>query len=85
MYGADPLDGKYWIYRLMIDKEHQRKGFGKAAMYEVIKILKSQKGCESIAIAHLPENRIAEKLYIGLGFTNTGEIIQGEIIKSLQL
>ena len=29
MYCIDRDDGNYWIYRFMIDKKHQRKGYGK--------------------------------------------------------
>jgi diamine N-acetyltransferase len=32
MYGIDPDDDNYWVYRLMVDREFQRKGYGKGAM-----------------------------------------------------
>ena len=29
MYCIDTFDGEYWIYRMMIDKNYQSKGYGK--------------------------------------------------------
>jgi diamine N-acetyltransferase len=81
MYGIDPDDGRYWILRLMIDKNYQHKGYGKAAMVQVIDILKEKKDCHTITIGHKPENLVADRLYSSLGFHNTGEIICGDIIK----
>jgi diamine N-acetyltransferase len=85
MYGLDPDDGKYWIRRLMIDKKYQHKGYGKAAMLQVIDILKEKKDCHTITLGHNPQNHIADKLYENLGFRNTGDIIGGEIIKRLEV
>jgi hypothetical protein len=54
-------------------------------MLQVIDILKSKKDCQTITICHKPENSVADKLYTSLGFHNTGDIICGEIFKSLDL
>ena len=32
MYCIDEDDGEYWIYRMMVDKNHQSKGYGKKAL-----------------------------------------------------
>ena len=32
VYGRDPADERYWLYRFMIDRRHQGKGHGKAAL-----------------------------------------------------
>ena len=85
MYGIDPDDGKYWILRLMIDKKYQHKGHGRAALFGVIDTLKEKRDCHTITIGHRPENHIADKLYTNLGFRDTGDIINGEIIKRLEI
>ncbi|WP_257142495.1 GNAT family N-acetyltransferase, partial [Bacillus thuringiensis] len=36
MFGIDPGDNNYWIYRLMIDEKFQGKGIGKQAIYLII-------------------------------------------------
>ena len=85
MYGIDTDDGKYWILRLMIDKKYQHTGYGKTAMLRVIDTLKEKKDCHNITLGHRPENHIADKLYTNLGFRDTGDIIDGEIIKRLEI
>ncbi len=85
MYGRDPDDGRYWIPRMMIDRNHQGKGYGKAAMTEIIKLLKRKRDCAAIYLSHEPENRKAGALYNSLGFRDTGEKNEGEIVKRLDL
>ena len=78
-------DDSWWIIRLMIDKNHQRNGYGKDAILKVIEILRNKPGCHRIVTSYEPENLIAEKLYLSLGFEKTGRIEEGEIILCLVL
>jgi len=59
-----------FILRLMIDKAHQGKGYGKAAMVEVIRRLKLHPDVEIIGTSHRQENETAAKLYESLGFVD---------------
>lgn len=56
------------IMRLMIDRQYQRQGYGRAAMIEVIRRLKLHPEVEIIAISHRKENEAAARLYQSLGF-----------------
>lgn len=85
MYGLDPDDGKYWIYRLMIDIDHQRKGFGKAAIIKLIDMMSEIPGCDEIFVGYRPENFVAHALYMSAGFKRTGQMLQGEYIARLDL
>ncbi|MCE5200386.1 MAG: GNAT family N-acetyltransferase [Armatimonadota bacterium] len=85
MYGVDPDDGKYWIYRLMIDIDHQRMGYGKAALEEIIKVLSDQPGCDEIFVGYRPENFVAHAMYLSAGFKRTGSMLQGEYIARLDV
>lgn len=77
---------KIWfIDRLMIGEGHQRKGYGRAAMIALIDHLRSQKGYNAILISFVPENVVAKKLYSDLGFKDTGEIEDGELVYRLGL
>ncbi len=60
--------GVGFITRLMIDRAHQGKGYGRAAMIEVIRRLRLTPEAEIIATSHLRENAAAARLYTGLGF-----------------
>ena len=67
MYELNPC-GVGFILRLMIDKAHQRKGYGRVAMVEVIRRLKLYPEVEMIATSHKQENKAAANLYRSLGF-----------------
>ncbi|MBF2007787.1 GNAT family N-acetyltransferase [Chlorogloeopsis sp. ULAP01] len=75
----------YFIWRFMIDKNHQGKGYGKAAMQAVIKLLQQKPDCKEILIGYKPENIVAEKLYLSLGFQKTGLIEHGDVLVYLPL
>ena len=36
MWGVDSTDGGYWIGGLIIDRSHQRRGYGRAAVLELL-------------------------------------------------
>lgn len=81
MYGFDTDDNKFYLGRLMIDAQHQGKGYGKAATLEVIERMRKIEDCREIYLSFVPENTGAEKLYASVGFERTGEISKsGEVI-----
>jgi diamine N-acetyltransferase len=73
MHGRDPDDKTYWIVRLMIDEKYQGKGYGTAAIGELIEKMERLPECYEIFLSYAPENAAAEKLYLRLGFERTGE------------
>ena len=75
----------WFIERLLIGAEHQKKGYGRAAMTALIEHLRSQRGYNAILISFVPGNDIAQKLYSDLGFIDTGEIEEGELVYRLAL
>ncbi|WP_051236948.1 GNAT family N-acetyltransferase [Paenibacillus pinihumi] len=75
-------DGYYWILRFMVDERYQGKGYGSAAIREVIRKLESKPDCRQIRVNHIPHNTNANRLYKSLGFEETGEIEDGEIVLS---
>jgi len=58
MFGVDTDDDNYWIYRLMIDQEHQGKGYGSAAVKLVVEEIKrmNTSGIPLIMIGYDREN-----------------------------
>ncbi len=81
-YGLAKL---WFIDRLMVGQEHQGKGYGRATMEALIGRLKSAPGYEAILISFVPGNEAAQKLYGSLGFEDTGEIEDGEIVYRMPL
>jgi diamine N-acetyltransferase len=84
MYGYDTDDDCYCIARVMIDKNLQGKGYGRAAMEEVVRRLRETPDCSEVALSIEPENEVAQKLYESLGFKKTGEVVQGEEVMRLK-
>lgn len=69
LYNDTPLkDGSYRLSRLMIDKNYQGRGYGRAAAQAVIERLSNVAGCHEIILDYVPENDIAAKLWKELGF-----------------
>jgi diamine N-acetyltransferase len=84
MYGYDEEEGCHYLGRLMIDKSHQGKGYGRAATAEVIKRLRAEPDCRQVALSVNPANRAAQALYASLGFEKTGEVSHGEEVMRLR-
>ena len=75
MYNDKPLevDETYRISRLMIDKAHQGKGYGRAAAVEAIKRLRQVSNCQEILLDYAPDNEVAAKFWESLGFVVFGK------------
>jgi diamine N-acetyltransferase len=56
------------ILRLMIDRAHQRKGYGRAALVEVIRRLRLEPEVEMIVTSHRSDNGVAATLFRSIGF-----------------
>jgi len=84
MLSLDLSKKEYWIWRYMIDKEHQGKGYGKMALEKVIEFMKTQPGIKEIKLSYVPKEKGApDKFYAKCGFIDTGEKEHGEIIMKL--
>lgn len=73
MFGIDPNDNNYWIYRLLIDEKFQGKGIGKQAIYLVIDEIKQDNytSIPLIMIEYAPKNLSAKFGYKKAGFIET--------------
>ena len=79
----DPED-KYWLWRFMIDRSLQGKGYGRLALKEIIRHFKDN-GADIITLSTKPSNRTALSLYHQFGFKENGEMNDEEIVLKLQL
>ena len=72
------------IWRLMIDKAHQKKGYGRRALERALEEIRRGPAIERIEICYSPANDVARKLYADIGFREVGmDKDAGEIIASL--
>lgn len=80
---ADPND-RYWLWRFMIDQKLQGKGYGFAALDEIIQYFKNN-GADHILLSTKETNVAALSLYHKFQFKETGEMNDEEIILRLNL
>jgi diamine N-acetyltransferase len=64
----------YWINGFLIDEKHQGKGYGKAALAEMVRwIAANSPQCKEVRLTVYPENQQARSLYASFGFSPTGD------------
>ena len=72
-------DDRYWLWRFMIDKNEQGKGYGQAAMREIIRYFKDN-GADRLFLSTEPENERGLHIYHKFGFRETGIISDDEAV-----
>ena len=72
------------IYRFMIDRGHQRKGYGRAALARAIEEIRQNPRIRKIRICYTPDNPV-KKLYASFGFVEVGRDADGEVIAELAI
>lgn len=83
----DDDENAYQVWRLMIDKQYQGKGYGKEAMVRALELIKTFPYGEAsvVFLSYTPENLVAKQFYTSFGFIETGEVEAGELIAVLAL
>jgi len=79
----DPND-RYWLWRFMIDKDLQGKGYGSLALKEIIQYFKDN-GANNIRLSTKETNTGALALYHKFGFKENGDMNGEEIVLQLDL
>ena len=79
----DASDDEAMIYRFMIDRAHQGKGYGKAALRELLDEIRDLGHVREVSICYEPENEAARHLYGAAGFVEQGLDEDGEMIAIL--
>lgn len=80
-------NNNYNLWRLMIDKKYQHKGYGKGAVKLALDFIRT-KPCgeaEYCWLSYEPDNIVAKKLYRSFGFVETGDSDGEELIAVLKL
>ena len=80
---SDPND-RYWLWRFMIDRNFQGKGYGSAALEKIIDYFRSH-GADHILLSTKENNASALSLYHKYQFAETGEMNEDEIVLRLSL
>ena len=83
---ADPTEQQKdpWLWRLLVDKSHQGCGIGKFAVESVLERYKEM-GCTRVLVCWAPVEGNAGDFYKKLGFVETGEKMDEEIVAEFKL
>ncbi len=73
---GDPPDALY-LWRLLIDETHQRKGYGRAALDHAVKRARALQR-SSVTLGAVPGDQSAIPFYESYGFVQTGRVVDGE-------
>jgi diamine N-acetyltransferase len=77
--------GPWFLWKLLIDEGHQRRGYGREAIRLVADIVRAN-GAAELLTSCVPGDDGPEPFYRRLGFTPTGELDEnGEVILALDL
>lgn len=86
MWAVDTDDGSHWIGGLVIDAERQGQGLGRATVRTLLDLWEreepslSRTAYREAALSVAPENEVALGLYRSLGFVETGEQEDDEVV-----
>ena len=79
MLGYYEAKGYYTLWKLMIDKKYQHKGYGRQALKLGIDYLIKRFDVKEIYTAYYSSNTVAKHLYESFGFRETGEVDGSEV------
>ena len=81
----DDLIGPYFLWRLLIDESHQRRGYGTAALDAVVDYLRGRPGADVLWTSAGQGEGSPQPFYERYGFVPTGEVTSGENVLRLDL
>ncbi len=82
--GRPGIIGPWFLWRLLIDERHQRKGYGRAAMAAVVALIRSH-GATALLTSYQPGEGEPWPFYRSLGFVPTGAVDGTEIVLKLDI
>lgn len=84
MWGIDEKDSSCWLGGILIDANHQGKGYGKQAVKATIDMLNRTLSYIAFALSYKPANVLAKRVYESVGFVETGEHEDDEVVARLK-
>ncbi len=80
-----PEEPDFFLWRLMIDRAHQRRGFGHEAVRLLIDHVRSRAGAKKLLVSHMSNVDTLGRFYGSFGFEYTGKEEEGEKVMALKL
>jgi diamine N-acetyltransferase len=77
--------GPYFLWRLLIDRQHQGRGYGAAALRLVVDHLRGRPDARVLLTSAVPGPDSPLGFYLRFGFRETGQVHEGETVLALDL
>jgi diamine N-acetyltransferase len=75
----------HFLWKLLIDERHQRRGYGTAALDEVVAFFRGRPGVERVRTTAHPGEGSPIPFYERYGFVRTGEQFEGDVVLDLPI
>ncbi|MCL2840874.1 MAG: GNAT family N-acetyltransferase [Defluviitaleaceae bacterium] len=77
----------YYFWRLLVDKNHQRKGIGREMVFQVMEEIKSKPWGEATYcyVSYEPTNIGSKTTFASYGYEEDGRVIDGEVVARYKL
>lgn len=77
----------YSLWRLMVDRNYQRRGYGVQILNAVLALVKTfpYGKADYLWTSYDPDNERAREIYLRFGFAETGETLDGETVAVYRL
>lgn len=85
MVYVDEDKPEYFLWRFMIDKNHQGKGYGYRALELVIEHVRTLPNASEMFTSYVPGEGSPGPFYGRLGFIETGEVLDDENVMRLDM
>ena len=83
MWGVE--EESCWLGGILIDQQHQGRGYGRRAVQAAMEVLEPQTGVSDFALSYQLTNVVAKHLYTSMGFVETGEMEDDEVVARLKV
>jgi diamine N-acetyltransferase len=74
-----PEEKEFMLWRLMIDRRFQGRGYGHAAVEALVAHVRSRPGADALYVSHVKDAQPLARFYGSLGFVYTGDEDDGEL------
>ena len=81
---APRIIGPWFLWRLLIDDRHQRCGYGRETLRQVVELIRAE-GATELLTSYVPGDGGPWPFYEKVGFRPTGEIEDDEIVIRLPI
>ena len=83
---AEPdLVGPYYLWRLLIDRRHQRRGYGTAALDAIVAYLRDRPAADVLYTSVGQGEGSPQRFYERYGFVPTERVVEDEVVLRLDL